>query len=459
MSKYDLKGIASALAAAHNISEEDAEKFLNVVCEVVLDALRHDGLVKIKGLGTFKLIGVPEREMVDVNTGERITVEARNRISFSPDAVLRDIINKPFIFFETVVLKDGVVFDDETEADSNDDEEDQFADDSLKDDDSSVTESEEEETIEEDVSKSSSENVLEVNTEDSEDKKIEKSTVELESDEMTVESVECADNEKTNKEQSSEKESVENKQTSELENSSKEPSSETSFTEESHEKEQSENVVNEEDSHNDTPQAVNEALKDARSIMDDIESGNLQEDDNQEDDNDDESEGSFFSRHLFSIFMVFVLIVGSGAFIYGLYGNEIMTFLGYNDDDMLEPEVVITDSTTMAVADSLSADSIKKGTVSKKNSQLKSSVKVKADTINPDFYDSLDIRVRTGAYRIVGIHDTVVVQRGQTFNSITKAYLGEGMECYMEVLNGVKSVKPGDSLKIPKLKWRKKRKK
>lgn len=419
MNKFDLKCMASALAAAHNISEADAEKFLKVVCDVVVDALRHDGQVKIKGLGTFKLIGVPEREMFDVNSGERIIVEARNRISFSPDAVLRDIINKPFVFFDTVVLNEGVVFDDEAETDTADDDDDQDIEDNRQED-----LAQDEEIVSEDVVEPVVEPVSEVHTEETPEEQIPQ-------DEETSSAAQDTD--------------------VQTETAETEPLEDTPIEEaEVHETEE---TPEEETKQSEAPQAVNDALSDARSIMDDIQSGNLN---TEEEDDDDEEEGNFFTRHLLTIFLVIVIIVGGGAFVYGLYGNEIMSYLGYGEKEEQIAEIV-EEKPVVAIADSLKTDSIKKDTL-KKDTITAPKVENKKEVYDPAYYDSLDIRVRTGAYMIIGLDTAVKVRSGQTLRSIARSYLGDGMECYVEVFNGVKSVKPGDTLKIPKLKWKKKRK-
>ncbi|MBR1468834.1 MAG: HU family DNA-binding protein [Prevotella sp.] len=105
-----LTDLAARLAAKHSIRQEDAERFLNEMINVMNDSLRTEKQLKIKGLGTFKVVPVHARESVDVNTGERIKIEGREKVSFTPEANMRDLVNRPFAQFETVVLKDGVDF-------------------------------------------------------------------------------------------------------------------------------------------------------------------------------------------------------------------------------------------------------------------------------------------------------------------------------------------------------------
>ena len=479
--------MASALAAAHNISEADAEKFLKVVCDVVADALRHDGQVKIKGLGTFKLIGVPEREMVDVNTGERITIEARNRISFSPDAVLRDIINKPFVFFETVVLNEGVVFDDERDTDVAEDDDDQDADDIAvneqeEQNDETEPEGRDNAEVTEDV-KAEEQSAPVVPAEEPSEEPEGKDTEKI-SDASAEESVTDTAAEEEKPETAAEEEASETAAESETSETSVEEtvsdsSAEETITDDKPEEEvsepseelnkdepqteipvsQSQTVTDEPSKTNDTPEAVNKALDDARNVIDDIQKGTYSHHHNTR------HRESFLKRNFLNIFIILVVLVGGCAFVYGIYGNEILEYLGLDDNDDVKDAIILSPVTTSAAADSVASDSVKKDTVTKhvvKKDTVKtikpSPVKAAKTAKDPAYYASLDARVRTGAYDIVGLDTTVKVRSGQTLKSISRTYLGEGMECYVEVFNGVKSVKEGDSLKIPKLKWKKKRK-
>ena len=122
MSKFLISDIATILAEKHGMSIKDAEGFVSCLFDVVNDGLRYEKLVKIKGLGTFKVIDVKERASVDVNTGERIVIDGRSKITFTPDSVLKELVNKPFSQFETVVLNDGVTFDDINSSEEKDDD-------------------------------------------------------------------------------------------------------------------------------------------------------------------------------------------------------------------------------------------------------------------------------------------------------------------------------------------------
>ena len=112
MSKISLSDLAQRLAEKSGISLQDAELFIRKMFDVANEGLQSDKLVKMKWLGTFKVMAVKDRESVDVNTGERIIIEGRDKISFTPDNILKEIVNKPFAQFETVVVNDGVDFDE-----------------------------------------------------------------------------------------------------------------------------------------------------------------------------------------------------------------------------------------------------------------------------------------------------------------------------------------------------------
>lgn len=110
--KINIQNIIQLLVEKSEIDADSADIFVKTVFNLITEGLETDGIVKIKGLGTFKLTNVESRESIDVNTGERISINSHTKISFVPDLQMRDLINKPFSYFETVLLNDGVVFDD-----------------------------------------------------------------------------------------------------------------------------------------------------------------------------------------------------------------------------------------------------------------------------------------------------------------------------------------------------------
>lgn len=113
MEKINIVNLASVLAQKHNISNLDAKKFIDTFIEVIQEGINEDKLVKLKGLGTFKIIGVESRESVDVNTGNRVVIEGHDKLSFTPDTSMKELVNRPFSQFETVILNDGVTFEDD----------------------------------------------------------------------------------------------------------------------------------------------------------------------------------------------------------------------------------------------------------------------------------------------------------------------------------------------------------
>ena len=115
MGKIFMAELADMLAQKAGISKREAQQFLTDFVETIQDGVNNDKLVKIKGLGTLKVIDVDARESVNVNTGERVTIDSHQKLTFTPDAAMKELVNKPFSQFETVVLNDGVEFDDEPE--------------------------------------------------------------------------------------------------------------------------------------------------------------------------------------------------------------------------------------------------------------------------------------------------------------------------------------------------------
>ena len=114
MGKLTIQDIAKVLSDRKGLSKNDASNFVNEMFDIIQQALERDMVVKVKGFGTFKIIDVDPRESVNVNTGERVLIEGHNKITFTPDQLLKEIVNKPFSQFETVVLNEGVDFAEDT---------------------------------------------------------------------------------------------------------------------------------------------------------------------------------------------------------------------------------------------------------------------------------------------------------------------------------------------------------
>lgn len=112
MGKLTIQEIAKILVEKNKLTVKEANQFAAVVFEVIQEGLDTEGQVKVKGLGTFKKIQVEARESVSVRTGERVMIDSHAKITFTPDALMKELVNKPFSQFETVILNDGVEFED-----------------------------------------------------------------------------------------------------------------------------------------------------------------------------------------------------------------------------------------------------------------------------------------------------------------------------------------------------------
>ena len=456
---------AEELSKRYEIKPEEASDFIGLMFEVLMDELdAPDKQVKIKGLGTFKVTSVGARASVDVNTGERIILEGRNKISFTPEVLLRDRVNRPFVQFETVVLNDGVDFSDiDREFEENS-----------------------KQVVEEDAK---DEAIEENGDEDTEEETLEPDSVEPETEEpeTTVEP-ETVDQETEEPETNVESETVDQ----ETENS------------EPVEPETVDSDVLEADTDNSELNTDNSQL----------ETGNSkQETDNSELKTDEPALESLVSvgckqrnpRLMYWLSTAsFVLLVCIGIGMYFLYRqieeknraieqlqSRLTVHAATVKDADDKPKSVPVDTVQKkqseeqlasaetketkvlpnekAVAAGKAESSVKPELSDKAGSASKPAVSVKdksADKKTPASDSSrptvtapsdynYDVRIRTGAYIIVGTDRVVTVKSGQTLASISKANLGPGMECYVEVYNNRKQVKAGDKIKIPKLKLKK----
>ena len=408
---------ARELSEKYGLSLGDASDFVSAMFDVVKEELDGaDSSVKIKGFGTFKVSAVGARASVDVNTGERIIIDGRNKISFTPEVLLRDRVNRPFVQFETVVLNDGVDF------------------------------SEIEEESEEELDSIS---------------ETEPQGVQLSPTAPTSQPTDQSTDQPAPAEQP---QGVQLSPTARTSQSTDHYSS----------SETASKAVNTEE-HRDM----------ARRLMT-PKTETIEEDSEESDDKttatapEADDEGIVIggcrqrSPRIMYVLTIasFIILVSLGIGMYFLYQrieekNHVIDRLEsrlYAQQEAAEradaqPAVAVKD--TIVPNDSLRAAELHAAEKAKKDSiaASKSAVEAKASqssvapstATTPSDYN-YDTRVRTGAYIIVGVAKTVTVQPGQTLASISKAYLGEGMECYVEVLNNRHSVKAGEKLKIPQLK-------
>lgn len=529
MSKISLNDLAQRLAEKSGISLQDAELFIRKMFDVANEGLQSDKLVKMKWLGTFKVMAVKDRESVDVNTGERIIIEGRDKISFTPDNILKEIVNKPFAQFETVVVNDGVDFDEIDRKFENAEEDGSVFDSTLEcvpDSDNSSLES----FVEQDSPATSGvidfldeendapvsdemivigERLSQENVAEPEEKKPEGSepaatepavfkpavsepeesefaTSELETKESEVPAqneVESVVSDEENESTLTEKTSIAEKVPSDEENSITEiPIAEKVPSD-------GENSITEIPIEEETPSSDEET--DKRHVV--------------------------LPRYLvIAASVVFLAMIGGFGWFAFNYGKmaaqrdhlalqldnyqqiatekKTPTKSASTQEEILRKKA-IEDSVRMAQASEVvkkaeNAGQNMNATVDKQSIDVKSAeakknleAKKLADAKKQQETKKLaeakkkeearkqaekhaaqasskydqDVRVRTGAYRIIGVSEVVTAREGQTIKSLSQKYLGPGMECYVEALNGTSQLKPGQKVKIPKLELKKKK--
>ena len=460
---------ARELSEKYGLSLGDASDFVSAMFDVVKEELDGaDSSVKIKGFGTFKVSAVGARASVDVNTGERIIIDGRNKISFTPEVLLRDRVNRPFVQFETVVLNDGVDF---SEIDEESEEE-------LD----SVTETEPQGVQLSSTAPTSQPTDQPTLSEQPQE-------VQLSPTAPTSQPTDQSTDQPTHSEQP---QGVQLSPTAPTDQSTDQPApaeqpqgvqlSSTAPT-----GQPTDQSANPQSPSATASKAVNtEEHRDmARRLMtpktETIEEGSEESDDKTtatapEADDEGIVIGGCRQRSPRIMYVLtiasFLILVSLGIGMYFLYQrieekNHVIDRLEsrlYAQQEAAErvdaqPAVAVKDTIvpndSLRAAELHAAEKAKKDSIaaSKSTGEAKAS---KASAANPtattpsDY--NYDTRVRTGAYIIVGVAKTVTVQPGQTLASISKAYLGEGMECYVEVLNNRHSVKAGEKLKIPQLK-------
>ena len=434
---------ARELSERYGLSLSDASDFIGAMFDVVNEELDDtDSSVKIKGFGTFKVSAVSARASVDVNTGERIIIDGRNKISFTPEVLLRDRVNRPFVQFETVVLNDGVDFSE------IDDEMNELSD--------SVIETE---TQGEQLSPTAPTDQLTDQSADQSTPTEQPQGVQLSSTAPTDQPTDQSADQPTPTEQP---------QGVQL--------SPTAPTDQPSPSEPASKVVNTEE-HRDMARRL--MAPKSEPIDDDNNKADEEKSANDIDESDDEGIviGGCKQRSPRMMYVLtiasFVILVSIGIGMYFLYQrieeknhviDRLETRLYAQQDTVVavEPQCVVSDTIAsndaLKAADAHTAENIKKekkDSVRASNSKAatgSTAVMSAAPTATTPSDYNYDVRVRTGAYIIVGVAKVVTVQPGQSLASISKAYLGEGMECYVEVLNNCHTVKAGDKLKIPEVK-------
>jgi len=379
MAKISIAELAKAVSAKHSLSQTDAEAFISTLFGVINSGLHNEKTVKVKGLGTFKVVDVRERESINVNTGERVMIEGHGKVSFNPDPVMRDLVNKPFAKFDTVVLNEGVELEELNQVDS-----------------ASAAELTEEEA----------EPVLSIPAVEAEEPPAVKTETATLAEETSV--------------------------------------IETQEEDESHEENPAiADRPQEEPPQNEVPADINP--------------------------NDEETEEpAFFKRNRTLMLIIGAVLIAAIAFAGGYLAgqNAALRPIFKTVKVRVSPKPKTATGTSKAGSVMETASPTAKTDTAKPVKQLakaestavKKEVTTKITTEEPALEPSLATaqrQVKTGAYVIAGTSATVTVRKGQTLKQLSKFYLGEGMECYVQVHNNITAVKEGQRLRIPQLKLKK----
>lgn len=496
MSKSNISRLAKSISSKHGLTQAEAERFISKMFEVANEGLHEDKLLKIKWLGTFKVTPVKDRESVDVNTGERIVIEGRDKISFTPDNILKEIVNKPFAQFETVVVNDGVDFSDIDE---------KF---SLQAVPAEPIAAEmpstigEQKTAEASIGQPESKSFDESKNTD-EQKVADQPTTEVypnaeaqpmaEGQSMAGEQPMAGElqmqplvGNTTGEQESLVNEDILTKESSLVKNASDNEAAT------SNEAVASNNAVP-----SNAAAMSNEAVASNNAAMSD--GAVPSEEPAAEVGEEVHFHYLMIPKYLVAIIcLVFVILLGGMgwfAFNFGKMQAQ-RDQLAMQLQTIKKPTPVATkdstqtsaeDSAALALKKKAQEDSIRMVETSKavemaekteqgrvegqaltntSSSQIGTSSKEKGSSLakgtapsdpRSSAYDA-DPRVRTGAYRIVGVAQIVTVKDGQSLASLSRLYLGPGMECYVEAVNGKNEVKVGQKIKIPKLELKRKKK-
>lgn len=472
MSKSNISRLAKSISSKRGLTQAEAERFVSKMFEVANEGLHEDKLLKIKWLGTFKVTPVKDRESVDVNTGERIVIEGRDKISFTPDNILKEIVNKPFAQFETVVVNDGVDFSDIDE---------KF---SLQAVPAEPIAAEMPSTIGEQKTAEASIGQPESKSFD-ESKNTDEQKV---ADQPTAEVYPSAEAQPMAGEQPM----------------AEEPQMQPLVGNTTGEQE---SLVNEDILTKESSLVKNASDNEAGTSNEAVASNNAAMSDGAVPSEDPAAEVGeevhfhylMIPKYLVAIIcLVFVILLGGmGWFAFNYDKMQAQRDkLAMQLQTIKKPTPVATkdstqtsaeDSAALALKKKAQEDSIRMAETSKavemaekteqgrvegqaltntSSSQIGTSSKEKGSSQakgtapsepRSSSYDA-DPRVRTGAYRIVGVAQIVTVKDGQSLASLSSLYLGPGMECYVEAVNGKNEVRVGQKIKIPKLELKRKKK-
>lgn len=456
MSKFSLNTLGKLLADKSGLSQVEAELFIRKMFDVCNQGLDADKQVKIKWLGTFKVQATKDRESINVNTGERFTIEGRDKLTFTPDNILKEIVNKPFAQFETVVVNDGVDFDEIDE---------KFGEEQTEDAPEQVID-----FLDEEKTATPNPEVVVIGSEKEKEKEAK--------DELAKQiAIEQAKLEKL-KQAQLEQERIQ-KEKQEQERLEQERLEQERLKQERLEQEKLELAQQQ--------QALKAVVEPAVPASDES------EDEEEEEEESSNSHHIVIPRYLVvAVCLIVVALIGGMGWFAFNYGQMTaqrdhlaMQLNQYHQapakkvpakpaaaplsQEQKLRQKAMEDSIRMAktaeavkLAENSDEESANAEKAKQAEAKAKAEAKDKAEEkaaskIASSQYDK-DARVRTGAYRIIGVAQTVTVGAGQTLEQISTRYLGSGMECYVEALNGTSTVKAGQKIKIPKLELKKKKK-
>ncbi len=432
MAKIGIKNIADALARKKNLSPDEAEKYVETFFSLINEALIPDKIVKIKGFGTFKLVDVRDRESVDVNTGERVVIDGHSKISFVPDNTLKELVNKPFSQFETVVLNDGVDFEKENISEGN-----EIGNDNVE--------------ISDEIEKLPISPVKPQKTE-------------------TEQSVPTVDEDTDIDRQSKVEVSNETPETDKVEDEKNdgdvEPVTVGPYTPVS-----TDDTIEPLEDIELSSDTGSISMPVGENLSDSTEGDSMPASSEEEQANVSENGRVFNNQNILRkvVFLVSVVAIMLIIFCGGYY-------LGSSKQNKVEPNVGKQEKIHVAVnhkplpksptkttpvseiVDSTTTLGEKERNVKAEQPEEKTEkheVAVDGKT-NLTELENASRLVNTGAYVIEGLSERVKMKKGQTLSGISKFYLGEGMECYIIVYNKKTEFAEGEIVNIPKLKLKKK---
>lgn len=484
MSKFSLNTLGKLLADKSGLSQVEAELFIRKMFDVCNQRLDADKQVKIKWLGTFKVQATKDRESINVNTGERFTIEGRDKLTFTPDNILKEIVNKPFAQFETVVVNDGVDFDEIDE---------KFGEEQTEDAPAQVIDFLDEEK----TATSNPEAVVNGSEKEKEKEAEDELAKQIAIEQAKLERLKQAqlEQERIQKEKQ-EQERLEQERL-EQEKLEQERLEQERLEQERLEQERLEQERLEQERLEQEKLELAQQQQALKAVVEPAVPASDESEDEEEEEESSNSHHIVIPRYLVvAVCLIVVALIGGMGWFAFNYGQMTaqrdhlaMQLNQYHQapakkvpakpaaaplsQEQKLRQKAMEDSIRMAKTaeavklaensdeESASAEKAKQ-TEAKAKAEAKEKAKDKteekaASKIASSQYDK-DARVRTGAYRIIGVAQTVTVGAGQTLEQISTRYLGSGMECYVEALNGTSTVKAGQKIKIPKLELKKKKK-